>query len=78
MRTIKTAQRNLSEIKQGSIVTIVSLPDGVLKSQFIRFGIFEGQTVRCLEKLPGGTMVIEKNRQEIAIGGELAKKIVVQ
>ena len=36
-----------------------------------------GEVVRCIERLPGGTIVIEKNRQEIAIGASLARTIVV-
>ena len=43
----------------------------------IRLGILKGQLVRCLERLPGGTVVIEKNRQEIAIGVALARLILV-
>ena len=43
----------------------------------IRLGILKGQLVRCLERLPGGTIVIEKNRQEIAVGVALAKAILV-
>ena len=37
----------------------------------------KGEVVRCIERLPGGTVVIEKNRQEIAIGAALAKTIIV-
>lgn len=43
----------------------------------MRLGLLEGEMVRCLEKLPGGTIVLEKNRQEIAIGFSLASTIVV-
>ena len=67
----------LDQIKKGSIVTIAALPSGTLKIQLIRMGISEGVTVTCLQRLPGGTIVIIKNRQEIAIGSELAKKIQV-
>jgi ferrous iron transport protein A len=67
----------LSRIAKGTIVTIAVLPDGILKSQFIRLGICEGQNIRCLERLPGGTLIVGRNRQEIAIGGTLAKKILV-
>jgi len=74
---MKTAAIRLSDVKQGSTVKIISLPDGVYRSQFIRLGIFEGQMITCLEKLPGGTLVVRKNRQEVAIGGDLAKKILV-
>jgi Fe2+ transport system protein FeoA len=38
----------------------------------------KGEVVQCIERLPGGTVVIEKNRQEIAIGASLAKTIIVE
>jgi ferrous iron transport protein A len=46
-------------------------------AQFIRFGIHEGQRVRCIERLPGGTVVLQKNRQQIAIGHTLARQVFV-
>jgi Fe2+ transport system protein FeoA len=30
-----------------------------------------------MERLPGGTVVLQRNRQEIAIGYDLAKKIEI-
>jgi ferrous iron transport protein A len=56
---------------------IIDIPEGRSKDQLIRLGILKGALVRCLEKLPGGTIVIEKNRQEIAIGVSLARSILV-
>jgi Fe2+ transport system protein FeoA len=67
----------LDKAKRGKKVTIVSLPAGKLKVQLIRIGISEGDTVTCSERLPGGTIVLRKNRQEIAVGFDLAKKIIV-
>ena len=58
-------------------VVVLNLPEGELKSQFIRLGITEGSTVKIFERLPGGTVVLQKSRQEIAIGSELAGKIEV-
>jgi Fe2+ transport system protein FeoA len=37
----------------------------------------EGELIKCVERLPGGTVVVEKNRQEIAIGSSLATSILV-
>ncbi len=75
-----TAKRHVSlhEVRKKLFVTILVLPSGVVRSQFIRFGIVEGETVECLERLPGGTIVIRKNRQEIAIGRQLARQVVVE
>lgn len=67
----------LSKVKKGSIVRILTLPDGLARTQLIRFGIVEGDLVKCLEHLPGGTIVIQKNRQEIALGSKLSHKIIV-
>ncbi len=67
----------LHKIKKGSRVWIVQMPEGKRKNQLIRLGISKGEFFRCLERLPGGTIVIEKNRREIAIGMMLAKSIFV-
>jgi ferrous iron transport protein A len=67
----------LDKTKKGLSVAILTLPEGELKSQFIRIGITEGSSVKISERLPGGTVVIQKNRQEIAVGSDLAKKIIV-
>jgi Fe2+ transport system protein FeoA len=67
----------LHTIPKGSRVLIVEVPEGKGKSQLIRLGILKGEFIKCLERLPGGTMVIEKNRREIAIGMTLAKTIFV-
>jgi len=67
----------LHKAAKGSRVIIIDIPDGKSKDQLIRLGILKGELVKCLETLPGGTMVIEKNRQEIAIGVSLAKTILV-
>lgn len=55
----------------------MALPQGLMKVQLIRLGISEGDRIFCLERLPGGTVVIQKNRQEIALGHELAKQILI-
>jgi ferrous iron transport protein A len=68
---------SLNTIPKGSRVLIVKVPEGKGKSQLIRLGILKGEFIRCLERLPGGTVVIEKNRREIAIGMALAKSIFV-
>ena len=61
----------------GSWVKIISLPQSTLGARFIRLGITIGSKVHCIERLPGGTIVIQKQRQQIAIGHSLAKEITV-
>jgi Fe2+ transport system protein FeoA len=67
----------LSSAAKGSNLLIVDIPEGRPRTQLIRLGIMKGEVIRCIERLPGGTVVIEKNRQEIAIGVSLAKTIAV-
>jgi len=68
---------SLHESLAGQWLKIHSLPAGVLQAQFIRLGIHEGQRVKCIERLPGGTIVLQRSRQQIAIGHELAKLVMV-
>ena len=67
----------LNTIQKGTRVIILEVPEGRGKSQLIRLGVLKGEFIRCMERLPGGTIVIEKNRREIAIGANLAKRIFV-
>ncbi len=67
----------LTSISRGKRVRVVDVPEGRTKAQLIRLGIHQGEFLRCLQRLPGGTMLVEKNRQEIAIGVALAKAIMV-
>jgi len=65
-------------VRSGDHVRIISVPSGKLRTQFIRLGINEGERVICLERLPGGTIVVQKNRQQIALGHQLARQVIVQ
>ena len=68
---------SLTRLKKGQVMRVHSLPVGVLKAQLIRLGLNEGAIVVCFERLPGGTIILQKNRQLIAIGHALAKEILV-
>lgn len=69
-------QKNLVDARRGMRGTILSLPDNSeLRSQCIRLGICIGANFQCIERLPGGTIVLETNRQEIALGRSLASSI---
>jgi Fe2+ transport system protein FeoA len=68
---------SLDNAKPGSKLKIKNLPEGIIKSQLIRFGIYEGQIVHCIDRLVGGTIILQKSRQEIALGYDLARKILV-
>ena len=70
-------KKTLDKVKKGSVFIIKTLPVDEIRFQLMRMGISEGDKVFCLERLPGGTIVLQKKRQEIAIGSELAKTILV-
>ena len=74
---MKTIPIPLHQVKRGSRLIIIEIPDGRAKAQLIRLGVVKGEFIRCLERLPGGTIVIQKHRQEIAIGVTLARSILV-
>jgi Fe2+ transport system protein FeoA len=67
----------LHQVQKGSRLVIVEIPEGRSRSQLIRLGVVKGEFIKCLERLPGGTVVIQKHRQEIAIGVTLARTILV-
>ncbi|MCX8057055.1 MAG: ferrous iron transport protein A [Ignavibacteria bacterium] len=67
----------LDKVERGQKFIIDHLPNDEYKLQLIRFGIAEGEKVTCLDKILGGTVILKKNRLEIALGSELAKKIHV-
>ena len=86
MRDVKkeinvSAKKNivyLDSAVKGSKFIIESLPTGNPKVQLIRMGICVGDLLFCSQRLPGGTIIIQKKRQEIAIGFGLAKSIGVR
>ena len=58
---------------------ITGLPDDpALRSQCIRLGLSVEALFTCLERLPGGTVVVQAHRQEIALGRALAGEIRVE
>ena len=61
----------------GGWIRIISLPAGDVRAQFIRLGIGEGERILLIERLPGGTVVLQKNRQQIAVGHQLSRQILV-
>ncbi|CUU02764.1 Fe2+ transport system protein FeoA [Candidatus Thermokryptus mobilis] len=78
LRKGKDELMRLTDAKPGYELEIVELPQGNIKTQFVRLGITEGTRIKCAHKLPGGTVVISKRTLEIAIGSDIAKKIFVK
>ncbi len=78
MQPDHTGTRPLVEARRGAEGTILTLPaTSELRSQCIRLGLCIGARFICIERLPGGTIVVETNRQEIALGRSLAMEIGV-
>ena len=69
---------HLDKARKGQKVKILSIPDSSVRAQAIRFGISENEIVSISEIIPGGPIVLEKSKQEIAIGRNLAKTIEVE
>ena len=68
----------LGTLPKGMRGRIERLPSGDVRSHFIRIGMVEGAVVACLERLPGGTVVLEFSRQEVARSGDLAASIEIR
>jgi ferrous iron transport protein A len=70
--------QKLRTLKKGIIGIIRTLPsDPERRSQCIRLGLTVGARISCLERLPGGTIVLATARQEIALGKGLTEEIEV-
>ena len=78
VRTNSSHRFPLSLAAKGSSLIVAEIPEGRARSQLIRLGIMLRETIRCIERLPGGTVVVEKSRQEIAIGATLAQTLLVE
>ena len=68
----------LDQINRGQRLVIRAVASPEISTQIIRFGLGVGETAVCQEKLPQGPVVLRKNRQEIAIGRDLARSITVE
>jgi Fe2+ transport system protein FeoA len=68
----------LTDAKRGQQVQVTGISGDDLRTQLIRFGIAEGSCLKCLEKIPFGPFMVRHNRQELALGREVARKILVR
>ena len=68
----------LDNIRVGQKCRILGLPGRGVRTKAIRFGITEGSLITCTGIIPGGPIIIAKNRQEIAIGRGMAQKIIIE
>ncbi len=71
-------QERLADARRSWKGEVRGLPQNPeLRSQCIRLGLSVGERFTCIERLPGGTIVVQAHRQEIAIGRNLARQIDV-
>ncbi|HEX3030901.1 MAG TPA: ferrous iron transport protein A [Bacillota bacterium] len=68
----------LDKVKKGQKIRLCSIPGEEVRAQAIRFGLSEGEIVTCCEIMPAGPIVVQRSRQEIAIGRGLARDIQVE
>jgi Fe2+ transport system protein FeoA len=68
----------LLAMRKGSSFIIRRIDDASVRTQLIRFGLAEGSTVKCHEKIPFGPIILKRTRQELALGRELAAQIFVE
>ncbi|MDA8229530.1 MAG: FeoA family protein [Desulfitobacterium hafniense] len=68
---------SLENVKRGQSFKVENITSDSIRAQAIRFGISEGEFLVCEEVIPGGPIVVKKNRQLIALGRDLAREIKV-
>ncbi|MDI6602348.1 MAG: FeoA family protein [Thermoanaerobacteraceae bacterium] len=68
----------LADVKAGQTLEIVDIKDTDVKIKTMRLGIGEGSSIKCIEKISNGPVVIKSRMQELAIGKKLAERIVVK
>jgi Fe2+ transport system protein FeoA len=67
----------LDKVNYGETIEIINIEDKNIRAQAIRLGISEGSRLFCSVKLPAGPIILQRNRQEVAIGRSLAKRIKI-
>ncbi len=68
----------ISEMKRGEMATIVEVPEGILRHQLLRFGIAPGTSISCRCRIPFGPVVVGLAGQEIALGRDIARSVMVR
>jgi len=68
----------LDMVKKGQKVRIHTINNPIVRAQALRFGISEGEVVSVEEIIPAGPIILGRKKQEIAVGRQLAQKILVE
>ncbi len=75
---MKTRHLPLSSAPLNEPLTVISIPDSAVRTQLIRFGISVGTKIKCFQKLPAGPLMVKYFKQEIAIGRDIADRIIIE
>lgn len=72
-----TPMTSLADLLPGQRGLITSISDTDVALQALRLGIFEGEVISCVAKIPSGPTVIQRGGMELAIGKSLCEHIEV-
>jgi Fe2+ transport system protein FeoA len=75
---MKNQHKTLDRICAGKSCIVFRIKDSELRSRSMVFGLREGKRITCQNVIPAGPVVIRMNRQELALGRELARAIEVE
>ncbi len=67
----------LKDCKKGDIIEILEIKDDWAREQVIRFGIVQGIKLNCQSIIKNGPVIVSRGNQHIAIGYQVAQRIVV-
>ena len=67
----------LAHATVGQTYRISSITDEQTALMAIRLGLFEGETIQVMRKIPGGPFVLLRGASEIALGRALCQHIVL-
>jgi Fe2+ transport system protein FeoA len=68
----------LNELKTGQTACILNIPDMDIATQALRMGLFQGEQITCVAKVPAGPTVVRQGGMEVAIGQQLCQAIQVE
>lgn len=68
----------LDQVKTGQSIRINKILDSTVRCLSTRFGVGEGQVLKCIHKTNNGPVILQKRFQEIALGQSFTQKIEIQ
>lgn len=68
----------LDQAQVGDILRVIRISDPDTATMAMRLGIAEGETLHLSCKVPGGPLVVNRGKIEIALGRELCRGIEVE